>query len=118
MPWVLQCVELLAIFPYLVKELMLQHFRCLDALRVIQLEHLRQQVVRHGVLDVRAQLGPLDLLLLHLIRYHGAVAVLECDLFDGVRAEEARERYQIRNREVLDLRAVVQREDGVAAGAE
>ena len=66
---------------------MLEHLGGLDALRVVQLEHLGQQVVRHGVFDTRAQLGPRYLLFLHLIRYHGAVAVLERDLLDCVRAK-------------------------------
>jgi len=77
-----------------------------DTLRVVELEHFIEQVESLLVMDL-ARLAPGDFLLLHLVWDQAPIPVLEGDLFDGVGAEEADKRDQIRYREVLDLATVI-----------
>lgn len=60
-----------------------------DPLRVIQLEHLVQEVERLWVVHLLAQNVPWYLFLLHFVWNQATIAVFEGYLLDGVGAEEA-----------------------------
>jgi len=86
---------------------------CRNSLRVIQLEHSIEQVEGVSVLDF-ADFGPRHFFFLHFVRNQTAVAVLESDFFDGIGPKETDEWDEVGNCEILDLAAVVEREDRVS----
>ena len=96
---------------------MLEGFSCGDSLGMVKLKHPIEQIVCVIIVNL-ADLAPVDLLFLHFLRDQAAVAQLECYLLDVVRAEKAHEGYQVGDREILYLGAVVQTEDWVPLGQE
>ena len=83
---------------------------------MVQLQHLIEQVVGQWILDL-AKLGPWDLFLLHFVGNQRPIPIFEPDFLHGIRAEEACQRDQVRNCEILNLRAIVERENGMSARA-
>ena len=89
-----------------------------DPLRVIQLEHLVQEVERLWVVHLLAQNVPWYLFLLHFVWNKATVAVLEGDFFDRIASKEACEWNQITYGEVFDLRTIIQTENWMATCTE
>jgi len=84
---------------------------------VVQLQHFVEQVKRFCVLYF-ANFGPRNLFLLHLVGNEASVAIFESDFFDSIGSKEADQGNQVGDCEVLDLAAVIEREDWVALGKE
>ena len=101
----------------LVKKGVLQCFMCWYSLCVVKFEHLIEQI-ESAIIVHLAYFCPRYLLFLHLVRNQAAVTILECDFLDSIRAKQAHKGYEVRYSEVLDLAAIVEREDWMALSEE
>ena len=80
------------------------------SLRVVQLQHLVEQVKRVAI-DQLADVVPSNLLFLHLVGDEAPISVLESNFLYCIGAKQADEGYQVGDCEVFNLATIVERKD-------